>query len=120
MTDKGMVLVTGATGFVGKWTIVRLLQAGYRVRGTIRSMRRANDVLKSVTAEVGRENASRLELVEADLLDDRGWAEAMQGVTCVMHVAAAIRADCGRGSSARSAAATTMVLSSESAKKVRP
>jgi nucleoside-diphosphate-sugar epimerase len=88
-----MVLVTGATGFVGKWTIIRLLEAGYRVRGTIRSMRRAAEVFKSVTAEVGREAASRLELVEADLLDDAGWAEAMQGVATVMHVAAAIRAD---------------------------
>ena len=88
-----MVLVTGATGFVGKWTVIRLLQAGYRVRGTIRSMRKAPQVFKSVTAEVGREAASRLELVEADLLDDRGWSEAMQGVSAVMHVAAAIRAD---------------------------
>lgn len=93
VTDLGMVLVTGATGFVGKWTVIRLLQAGYPVRGTIRSMRKAPAVFKSVTAEVGREAASRLELVEADLLDDGGWAEAMQGVSGVMHVAAAIRAD---------------------------
>lgn len=88
-----MVLVTGATGFVGKWTVVRLLQAGYPVRGTIRSMRKAPDVFKSVTNEVGRDAAVRLELVEADLLDDKGWAEAMSGVSTVMHVAAAIRAD---------------------------
>ena len=88
-----MVLVTGATGFVGKWTVIRLLQAGYPVRGTIRSMRKASDVFKSVTAEVGREAASRLELVEADLLAEAGWAEAMTGVSAVMHVAAAIRAD---------------------------
>ena len=87
------MLVTGATGFVGKWTVIRLLQAGYAVRGTIRSMRKAPEVFKSVTAEVGREAASRLELVEADLLVDAGWAEAMQGVVAVMHVAAAIRAD---------------------------
>lgn len=93
LTDKGLVLVTGATGFVGKWTVVRLLQSGYRVRGTIRSMRKASDVFTSVTNQVGRDAAARLELVEADLLDDKGWAEAMQGVTAVMHVAAAIRAD---------------------------
>jgi dihydroflavonol-4-reductase len=88
-----MVLVTGATGFVGKWTVVRLLQAGYPVRGTVRSMRKAPDVFKSVTNEVGRDAAVQLELVEADLLDDKGWAEAMAGVATVMHVAAAIRAD---------------------------
>lgn len=93
VTQKGMVLVTGATGFVGKWTVIRLLQSGYPVRGTIRSMRKAPEVFKTVTAEVGREAASRLELVEADLLVEEGWAEAMQGVSAVMHVAAAIRAD---------------------------
>jgi dihydroflavonol-4-reductase len=93
LTDRQLVLVTGATGFVGKWTVVELLRAGYRVRGTIRSTGRAPDVFSSVTGEVGREAASRLELVEADLLDDRGWAEAMTGVSAVLHVAAAVRAD---------------------------
>lgn len=93
LTDKGLVLVTGATGFVGRWVVVRLLEAGWRVRGTIRSMQRAPSVFKSVTDVVGRDPVSRLELVEADLLSDAGWREAMQGVDAVMHVAAAIRAD---------------------------
>ena len=35
---EDLILVTGATGFVGKWTIIQLLQAGYRVRGTVRSL----------------------------------------------------------------------------------
>ena len=30
MADKGLILVTGATGFVGKWVVIQLLQAGYR------------------------------------------------------------------------------------------
>lgn len=93
LSDKGLVLVTGATGFVGKWTVLRLLEAGYHVRGTIRSMRRAPDVFRTVNAEIGKEPANRLELVEADLLDDKGWREAMDGVSAVLHVAAAIRAD---------------------------
>ena len=38
MNDKGLILVTGASGFVGKWTVVKLLQKGYRVRGTLRSV----------------------------------------------------------------------------------
>ncbi len=65
MTDKDLILVTGATGFVGKWVVIKLLQAGYAVRGTIRSMAKAPQVLASVTEQVGREAASRLELVEA-------------------------------------------------------
>jgi dihydroflavonol-4-reductase len=93
MADKGLIVVTGATGFVGKWVVIQLLQAGYRVRGTIRSLGRAAEVEAGVATQTGEAALSRLELVEADLLDDRGWAEAMRGATAVMHVAAAIRAD---------------------------
>ena len=34
-----LILVTGASGFVGKWCVVKLLEKGYRVRGTVRSMK---------------------------------------------------------------------------------
>lgn len=93
MTDKGLILVTGATGFVGKWVVIQLLQAGYPVRGTIRSLSRTAEVRAGVATQTGEEALSRLELVEADLLDDKGWAAAMQGVAAVMHVATVIRAD---------------------------
>ncbi len=93
MADKGLILVTGATGFVGKWTVILLLQAGYAVRGTIRSLGRAAEVKAGVGTQVDQEALKRLELYEADLLDDKGWSEAMSGVSAVMHVAAAIRGD---------------------------
>ncbi|MCU1361018.1 MAG: aldehyde reductase [Ilumatobacteraceae bacterium] len=32
------VLVTGGTGFIGQWCIVELLQRGYQVRTTLRSL----------------------------------------------------------------------------------
>jgi dihydroflavonol-4-reductase len=96
MTDKGRILVTGITGFVGKWVALDLLRAGYTVRGTLRALSRSAEVTDTLTRELGAgapEALQRLELVEADLLDDRGWAEAMQGISAVMHVAAAIRGD---------------------------
>jgi len=93
MADKGLILVTGATGFVGKWVVIQLLQAGYPVRGTIRSLGRAAEVKAGVATQTGEEALTRLDLVEADLLDDRGWTDAMRGVSAVMHVAAAIRGD---------------------------
>ncbi len=93
MSDKSLILVTGASGFVGKWTTIRLLQAGYRVRGTIRSARKAEQVRAAAGSEAGSEALDRLELIEADILDDRGWSDAMRGVTAVMHIATAIRAD---------------------------
>lgn len=93
MTDQSLILVTGATGFVGKWTVIELLKAGYAVRGTIRSLARDAEVRAGVATQTGEAALSRLELVEADLLADRGWTDAMQGVGTVMHIATAIRAD---------------------------
>lgn len=83
------VLVTGASGFVAKHVIGQLLDAGYAVRGTVRGQSKVPGIWAAVSALApGRE--AGLELVEADLLDDDGWAAAMQGVSAVMHVAAAI------------------------------
>jgi len=91
MTD--LILVTGASGFVGKWCVVKLLEKGYRVRGTIRSEAKAKQVRETVGALVGADAISRLELVKADILDDKGWPEALASVTAVMHVATVIRGD---------------------------
>jgi dihydroflavonol-4-reductase len=88
-----LILVTGASGFVGKWCVVKLLEKGYRVRGTIRSEAKAKQVRETVGALVGQEAATRLELVKADILDDKGWPEALAGVSAVMHVATVIRGD---------------------------
>ena len=93
MTDTDPVLVTGASGFVGKWCVVKLLEKGYRVRGTIRSEAKAKQVRETVSGIVGADAMARLELVEADILDDKGWSEAMAGVSAVMHVATVIRGD---------------------------
>lgn len=35
--EKGKVCVTGGTGYVASWLIMRLLQHGYSVNTTIRS-----------------------------------------------------------------------------------
>jgi uncharacterized protein YbjT (DUF2867 family) len=39
-----LVLVTGGSGFIGSYCILQLLQAGYRVRTTVRSLKREADV----------------------------------------------------------------------------
>jgi dihydroflavonol-4-reductase len=93
LTDKGLIVVTGASGFVGKWVAIELLKAGYRVRGTVRSDTKAAQVRSTIAGMLGAEAASRLETCQCDLLDDAGWTEAMAGAQGVMHVATQILAE---------------------------
>ncbi len=81
-----LVLVTGGAGFVGVHCIVQLLQAGYRVRTTLRSLGRADEVRAMVRAG-GAEPGEALAFTEADLTKDAGWPEAVAGCTYVLHVA---------------------------------
>ncbi|MBW4033549.1 MAG: aldehyde reductase [Acidobacteria bacterium] len=81
-----LVLVTGGSGFVGSHAIVQLLNAGYRVRTTVRKLSRAGEVRALVTA-AGASGADSIEFVAVDLTSDAGWAEAMDGCTFVLHVA---------------------------------
>ncbi len=82
----GNVLVTGATGFVGSHCVVAALAAGHRVRGTLRSLARQDDVREMVRAG-GVSEFDRLEFAAADLNDDDGWAEAVAGCDYVLHTA---------------------------------
>ena len=88
MSEKPLVLVTGGTGFLGVWVIVHLFREGYRVRTTVRTLSRVDEI-KAQLREAGIDEGqiSSLEVVEADLLKDDGWAAAVKDVTYVQHVA---------------------------------
>ena len=79
------VLVTGASGFIGLHCIAQLLQAGYQVKGSLRSRARESEIRNALSKVVNAEN--RLEICELDLLKDDGWDEAVSGCDYVMHVA---------------------------------
>lgn len=89
MDDAGMhdelVLVTGGTGFIGVHCIVRLLAEGTRVRATVRTPQRADDLRALV--RLGGADPAGLEIATADLLHDAGWGAAVRGATHVLHVA---------------------------------
>ncbi|KAK7692802.1 hypothetical protein QCA50_004436 [Cerrena zonata] len=77
------VLVTGANGFVAVWVIRKLLEAGYLVRGTIRSSAKGDHL-----REVFKDFIDRLELVVVpDIIKDGAFDEAVVGIDAIEHVA---------------------------------
>jgi len=78
------VLLTGISGYIGQHCGAELLNQGFEVVGTVRSLSKA-DATRSAIASVAP--VEKLTFVEADLLSDDGWDEAMAGCTYVMHVA---------------------------------
>jgi nucleoside-diphosphate-sugar epimerase len=80
------VLVTGISGFLAGHIAVQLLQQGYRVRGTVRTVAKRGSVEASLRRG-GAEDVEGVECVEADLLQDKGWDEAVSGCDYVIHTA---------------------------------
>jgi dihydroflavonol-4-reductase len=68
------VLVTGGSGFVGSHVVLQLLNAGYGVRTTVRSLKKEQSV-RAMLQTAGAD-AGRLTVVSADLTSDSGWPEA--------------------------------------------
>lgn len=85
----GTVLVTGATGYIAGELIRQLLAKGWTVHGTVRSAAKSEAALR---ARLGNPAPEAFRLFEAELMSDKGWAEAMEGCTHVAHVASPIPA----------------------------
>ncbi|MDP9076500.1 MAG: aldehyde reductase [Bacteroidota bacterium] len=90
MANKNeLVLVTGGTGFVGIHCILQLLNQGYTVRTTLRSLTRKQEVL-DMLAVGGLTGVDTLSFVEADLTKDENWVAAVKDCHYVLHVASPI------------------------------
>lgn len=83
MTNE-LVLVTGGTGFIAQYCMIALLNAGYRVRTTVRTLAREAEV-RAMLQEGGVNPGERLSFIEANLSADAGWSDAAAGCTYVMH-----------------------------------
>ncbi len=80
---SGIVLVTGAAGFIGSHVVRELLEQGFSVRGTVRNLANA-EFLNSLPG------SERLEIVQMDLLQSDSVISAVKGCEDVIHCAAAL------------------------------
>ena len=76
METKKLILVTGATGYVGGRLVPKLLEAGYHVRCLVRDPSRLQ----------GRSWLKRVEVISGDALSPEGLAAAMQGVSAAYYL----------------------------------
>src|SRR6516165_4594392 len=85
---RGLVLVTGGSGYVAGYCIAQLLNDGWSVRTTVRSVAKS----KAVRATIGGigAKAAEIEFVEADLNSDAGWDKAARGAEYALHVASPV------------------------------
>tara|TARA_A100001011_G_C14240317_1_gene812965 strand:- start:456 stop:1466 length:1011 start_codon:yes stop_codon:yes gene_type:complete len=79
------ILVTGATSYIGKHCIALLIEKGYKVRTTIRDIKRADQVKSDLEAHLGK--SVDLKFYEADLMKEDGWFDAIKGCDAIIHIA---------------------------------
>lgn len=84
-TQTPLVLVTGISGFIASWVAHGALKLGYRVRGTVRSLKN-EDKIKHLR-DLCPGSVHKVELVEADLLDEKSWEAAVVDCDYILHVA---------------------------------
>ena len=84
----GLVLVTGGSGYIAGYCVAQLLNDGWSVRTTLRSLAKAKAVRASIDNIAPK--ASEIEFVEADLNSDAGWGRAAVGAQYVLHVASPV------------------------------
>ncbi len=82
---KKPILVTGASGYIASWIIKLMLDDGYTVHGTVRSLQQKEKIAHLLDLE--KNAPGKLTLFEADLLEEESFKEAMTGCELVIHTA---------------------------------
>ena len=85
MAGRGLVLVTGGSGYIAGFCIAQLLNEGWDVRTTVRSLAREAEVRTSLARVTN--DGEHLGFVAADLGADAGWREAARDCDFILHVA---------------------------------
>ncbi|XP_011078732.1 tetraketide alpha-pyrone reductase 1-like [Sesamum indicum] len=82
-----VVCVTGASGYVASWLVKLLLQRGYTVKATVRNLYDPKKILHLKALEDAEE---RLQLLQADLIEDGSFDSVVDGCEAVFHTASPV------------------------------
>ncbi|RDL33753.1 NAD(P)-binding Rossmann-fold containing protein [Venustampulla echinocandica] len=91
LPQGSVVLVTGATSYLGSNIVDQLLKAGYNVRGTVRSMTKLRNLKNSWDEEHGMGKFEPI--IVLDMAKEGAFDEAVKGVDGVIHSAAVMTFD---------------------------
>ncbi|CAG8958193.1 hypothetical protein HYFRA_00000545 [Hymenoscyphus fraxineus] len=80
-----LVLVTGANGYVGSHVVNKFLEAGYRVRGTTRDLKKLQGIIGTWETQYGKDRFEAV--VVPDMSVEGAFDASMQGASAVVHVA---------------------------------
>jgi uncharacterized protein YbjT (DUF2867 family) len=80
-----LVVVTGANGYVASNVVEQLLIAGYRVRGVVRSIKRAGWMEEFLDAKYGKGNFSLVEV--PNMAIPGAYDNAVKGASGLAHIA---------------------------------
>ena len=83
------VLLTGASGYIGKHVALQLLNQGFTVRASVRKLSKSAEVINALTPHLldSKNLDARLTFIELDLEKDSGWDSALKGIDVLMHTA---------------------------------
>ncbi|KAH6677014.1 hypothetical protein F5X68DRAFT_37934 [Plectosphaerella plurivora] len=86
MPSDQTILVTGLNGYIGARTVEAFLAAGYRVRGSVRSAKSAEETLQALA-----KYRDQIEIVEVpDITAPGAFDAAVKGVHGIAHLAAPV------------------------------
>jgi nucleoside-diphosphate-sugar epimerase len=79
------IMITGASGYIGSWTVKELLEKGFTVRACVRDKSNTGKVQHLVDLE--KKTPGKLELWEADLLKEGSFDAVAKGCDAIFHMA---------------------------------
>ena len=97
--SQELILITGASGFLGSNVLITALKSGYRARVTLRKLEQA-DKIKSARSIQPYQNDVEFVAVP-DITASNAYEEAVKGVDHVIHCASPLFPDAAGVSSAR-------------------